>query len=31
MAYVLGGIVIGYASARAEYVLPFVGSVRSWQ
>jgi MFS family permease len=31
MAYVLGGIVISYASVQAEYVLPFVGSVRSWQ
>lgn len=30
-AYLLGGIVIGYASTHTEYFLPVIGSVRSWQ
>ena len=31
VAYLLGGIVIAYTAARAEYVLPLIGAVRSWQ
>jgi MFS family permease len=31
VAYLLGGIVIAYTSAQAEYVLPLIGAVRSWQ
>lgn len=31
LAYMLGGIVVGYANTRAAWVLPLVGSIRSWQ
>jgi MFS family permease len=31
VAYVIGGIVIGITAARTDYVLPVLGSVRSWQ
>src|SRR5262249_39732514 len=31
LAFVLGGIVIGFTAGRPEYVLPLVGAVRSWQ
>ena len=31
IALVLGGTVIGWADTRTEWVLPFVGAVRSWQ
>jgi MFS family permease len=31
IAYVLGGLVVGLTAAHPEYVLPLIGSVRSWQ
>jgi MFS family permease len=31
LAYVLGGIVIATTAASADYVLPLIGTVRSWQ
>jgi MFS family permease len=31
VAYLLGGIVIALTAAQADYVLPLIGSVRSWQ
>jgi len=31
VAYLLGGIVIAYASIHPDYVLPLIGTVRSWQ
>jgi MFS family permease len=31
LAYMLGGLVVSYASARAAWDLPLVGSIRSWQ
>jgi MFS family permease len=31
IALFVGGTVIGWADTRTEWVLPFVGSIRSWQ
>lgn len=31
MAYLLGGIVVGFASSQEVYNLPVVGATRSWQ
>src|SRR5882762_1767566 len=31
MAYLLGGIVVGFASSQEMYNLPLVGATRSWQ
>ena len=31
MAYVLGGLVVGFAAERGETVLPLVGATRPWQ
>jgi MFS family permease len=31
IAYVLGGIVIGLTAGHADYMLPLLGTVRSWQ
>jgi MFS family permease len=30
-AHIFGGIVIGLTADRAEWILPFVGAIRSWQ
>jgi MFS family permease len=31
LAFMLGGAVVGYASTRASWTLPFLGAIRSWQ
>lgn len=31
LAYILGGLVVGFASEQSSYVVPLVGAVRSWQ
>lgn len=31
LAYILGALVVGYASARGEVVLPLIGGTRPWQ
>lgn len=31
LSYILGGLVVGYASTQGESVLPIVGAVRPWQ
>ncbi len=31
LAFVLGGLVVGFASAKGNWVLPLVGAVRPWQ
>lgn len=31
LAYILGGIVVGFASKQESFPLPVIGSVRSWQ
>src|SRR5437764_943704 len=31
LAYILGGMVVGFSAAQENFVLPLVGTVRSWQ
>lgn len=31
IAYLLGGIVVGFASSQEMYTLPWIGATRSWQ
>ena len=31
MAYLLGGLVVGFATSQETYILPLIGATRSWQ
>ncbi|HTI50156.1 MAG TPA: MFS transporter [Planctomycetaceae bacterium] len=31
MAFILGGMVVGFASGQESFVVPLIGAVRSWQ